>query len=270
MKKKYKKKIYIVWIVLIILVVGLIFYFNQDKFEVSFLPLSVVGGISGVSELDLTVTVENTGNVALTCIPLSATPVIFDSALAKTAKVVPITGTKKVSWTSNKISVSQFEGLPSPDRFEVIIRCSYNTGQEIVYLPDKISYIDLNILSENTKVTFRTSNLEYGTGTEIAYNSGTCGNNLTRYLRYCSTFTSATSNKCANYLSGGYFTIPCSKSDTLVNSPVCYWGSRSGIYYFCRDSGVSGTYYYCRYNLGGSTVSISPSLINNNMEVSCV
>lgn len=165
---------------------------NPENFKVSLnSPLSIVGGTVEVSSLDLTVTVENTGNVALTCYPLSATPTVFDSALSKTQKIVPITGIKKAVWTSNKIDVAQFEGAPSPDRFQVTIRCFYNNGQGvIVYLLDKTSYIDLNIAPEGTggggtNVKFRTGSLSYITGltsgTPIAYADNGCGTDLIKY-----------------------------------------------------------------------------------------
>ena len=199
MKKKNKKYLLIAVIIGIILVLGYLIFNSSDPFKVNL--FSIVGGTPGVSEMDLTITVENTGNVALTCTPVSATPIAFDSALDKSSKVVPITGTKKASWTSNKISTSQFEGLPNPDRFEVTIRCSYNTGQEVVYLPDKTSYIDLNILSEGTNVNFRTTDLTYDSGSTIAWNNGLCGGTLTK-AGYGGMTHRPTSGTCGNLYYG--------------------------------------------------------------------
>jgi hypothetical protein len=115
--------------------------------------LSVVGGIPGVSYIDLTVTVTNTGTKVLTCTPIvsgtSTTPTVFANALTPTSKTVPITGNKKASWTSNLIAVGALESV-NPVRFLTTLRCSYNTGSTVIYLNDTTGYVDLSITQEGS------------------------------------------------------------------------------------------------------------------------
>lgn len=146
--------------------------------------LSIVGGVPGVSYIDLTVTASNTGGTVLTCAPTTTTPTAFDSALSKTAKVVPIIGTKKSSWTSNLISVSAFEGTPTPDVFSATIRCYYTIGSgEQVYLTDKTGSISLTI-QPDASGSFTVDVTSGGTGTEFC-GDGICTSGIGETATTC-------------------------------------------------------------------------------------
>lgn len=131
-------------------------FYDEDGNPINSRPLSTVTApgylpVPGVSYISLTTTVLNTGDLPLSCEIISATPTTFDSALVKSAKVVPATGVKKASWTSNAFDITQFEASPTPDTFTVTVRCSYNVGTEVVYIsPDQSYSIDLTIEPDGT------------------------------------------------------------------------------------------------------------------------
>lgn len=186
-------------------------------------PLSVVGGVPGVSYIDLTITVLNTGTEALSCEINSLYPDAFNNAVSKTIKNV--NPGNKVAWTSSLIQVSQFESETIPTEFKAGVVCSYNTGTEIINLPEKIGILPLLIQSDGigsfevevsqggtgeefcgdnicqsdedsqtcpadctvtNYVKFRTTDLSYVSGSAIGYASS-CGNNLVGYGYYSST-----------------------------------------------------------------------------------
>lgn len=167
MKKNNRK--WMLAILLIVLLLGGLFFLNKNISEISedgFIkvrmydangnpisasPLSVVGGTPGVAYIDLTVTAVNSGSKVLSCQPIvtvgKTTPDIFASNLPTTVKTVPITGSKKASWTSNPFPVASLESA-TPVRFLTTIRCSYNTGSQTITLNDTVGYIDLSINQE--------------------------------------------------------------------------------------------------------------------------
>ena len=100
-------------------------------------------GIPNVAYVDLTVTIFNTGSVPLTCNIVSASPNSFDIAINKEIVIVPSTGPRRTSITSNLIETSQFESI-SPVVFNVLVRCSTNTET----LPDKVGQVEINFLPE--------------------------------------------------------------------------------------------------------------------------
>lgn len=219
---------------------------------------SIVNNIPGISYIDLTVTATNTGSLPLSCTIISGTPTPFDSAIAKTAKAVPITGTKQASWTSSLISVSQFEGV-NPTVFGATIRCSYNSGGQEIFLPDQTGNISLIISPDGTgsfivnvasggagseycgdgvcqsgesatscpgdcvsipNVKFRTNDLSYVSGGAIGHTSS-CGSTLGRFgynQATCWTVTDATCPTRTGY------TLAISSG--IPGKP--YWGTSNG------------------------------------------
>jgi|GEM_PF-4289873 len=147
----------------------------------------------GVKYIALTTTVLNTGTLPLSCFIVSATPTIFDSALVKTAKVVPSTGSKKASWTSNAFDITSLEGGASPDPFTVTVRCSYNAGTDVVYLTDQAYSLSLTIVTDGTG-SF-TVNIESpgGLGTEYCGN-GACESSLGETTTTCPQDCASTAN----------------------------------------------------------------------------
>lgn len=162
------KKFYAIIGGILLLVVGL-YYFGvfekaEDFIKVGFYDnngnpikvssLSVVENVPGVSFIDLTVTAINKGEIPLTCAIISALPTPFDNAISKDFKIVPSSTPSKASWTSDLISVEQFESISQPVRFSATIRCKYKSGLETVFLNDKTGSIDLNIESDIVNADF--------------------------------------------------------------------------------------------------------------------
>ena len=195
--------------------------------------LSVVNGVSGVGFIDITVSATNDGAIPLSCEILggSVTPSIFDTALSKNIKSLPVGS--RVEWTSNLIQTSNFEGLSQPTRFRASVRCSYSDASGFHYL-DQGGYFDATIIREGnasfkvqigqggvpseycgdnvcqtyetanscpsdcgiiSKAKFRTSDQSYILGSAVAYTSS-CGAILNRYgfdsTTSCWTITDAT------------------------------------------------------------------------------
>lgn len=178
---------------------------------------SIVNSVPGVSSIDLTVTLTNIGNQALTCNIVSLSPTAFDSAMTKTIKTLPVN--QKVAWTSSLISVAPLEST-IPVTFSATMKCSYVSGTTTIDLSNKVGTLSVNIQSETASpaytlslitggvgteycgdgicqssetttscpadctvaayVKFRTSDLSYVSGSSVAYSSS-CGSVLTRY-----------------------------------------------------------------------------------------
>ena len=200
-----KKTIILVTIILIvlILIIGAILLSNIEIIEEEgeFITLrlydkdgnilgggitqSIVQGVSDVVDVDLTITVTNTGTEALTCDITSLTnladsgatasfvPTAFDSAVVKDTRNVPATIPKKASWTSAKISVAQFEADIQPIRFDATVECSYNPGSGPIILPTQSGYIDVTILPESGASGFSVEVSEGGLPSEFC-GDGTC------------------------------------------------------------------------------------------------
>ena len=97
--------------------------------------------------IDFTVSATNDGAIPLSCEILggSVTPSIFDTALSKNIKSLPVGS--RVEWTSNLIQTSNFEGLSQPTRFRASVRCSYSDAGGFHYL-DQEGYFDAAITRE--------------------------------------------------------------------------------------------------------------------------
>ena len=120
---------------------------------------SVVQGISGVSQIDFTTTVQNTGTTALTCTLGIFTPSSFDASMPKSVKNVVVGGS--ASWTSAKIGVAQFEPLVQPVRFTAVASCTYVVGTTTFTVGPRSGFIDLTITAESTTGNF---NIQLGQG----------------------------------------------------------------------------------------------------------
>lgn len=208
------KTIKIITIVSLIAVAAFVFFnsdvnYSDDFFKIRFYdenqnqvksmePLSIVNGIESVSYIDLTVTINNLGDVPLNCQVLSATPNSLYNSLEKDIKLVPSNHPYKKEWVSSLIEVAPLES-DNPVKFEVTMRCSYEdiSGNQI-FLEDKTRFIDIDIepdpvtadydVSINpgqsiSNIKFKTSDLRYNTGSQIAVTEdGRCGGYLTAYV----------------------------------------------------------------------------------------
>lgn len=191
---------------------------NGDLIVSDILTQSIVGGVPGVSFIDLTVTAKNIGSQILSCDITALSPSAFNSAVVKETRSVSVAG--KTSWTSALISVAQFEDPVNPTVFSADVTCNFNTGIEIVTLPvesgtiilliqpevggaefevtvvtggapedfcgDGICQIDENSVScpsdcaVSAFASFRTTDLSYVSGSAIAF-ATSCGSELTAY-----------------------------------------------------------------------------------------
>jgi len=268
---------------------------NGNKITPNKGTFSIVGTTPGVSDIDFTITVPNTGSYALSCDLVSLSPTPLNNAVTKTTKQIQIGG--KTAWTSSKIPVAQFESTTSTN-FNATVRCSYNPGSGVTYLPDKVGSISLSIKSESSgasfeveidtggvtdeycgdgvcqvtetsstcpgdcavanNVKFRTTDLSYVSGSAVGY-SNTCGNILTKYGK--------TTGACTTHF--------CDATDQLLLVPSSsgttkLWIDGSDIC-IC-DVGVTSHTYSKRYSTSDSDASkIDNSFISFDAakEVSC-
>lgn len=203
---------------------------------------SIVGTTPGITELDYTVSLRNTGSQVLSCDIVSLSPSALDSAMTKTTKQIAVGA--KVAWTSNLVSVAQFENPTTPTTFAVVAKCSYNPGTGLITLGNKSASTNVIIKPDSTgasfevditagstptefcgdntcnngetsttcpsdciainSVKFRTTDVQYATGSAIALTT-TCGTVLTAYgySDYKSTSSSGTSTPCASFMPAG-------------------------------------------------------------------
>ena len=189
-KKKNKKLIVPIIIVLVILLIVFTAFFmykspmsddsvmtirlyDADGNLIDDEPLiqqSVVGGVAGVSFIDLTITATNTGDETLNCELKSATPTQFDNAITKTTETINVGN--KFAWTSSLIDVAPFESPTGTTTFEAVVGCSYNPGSGIVLLSDLTGSISITIRPESTGAGFIVDVTQGGTGTEF------CGDDI--------------------------------------------------------------------------------------------
>ena len=195
--------------------------YNQDgKLIAESKGLSVVNDVPGVSSIDLTITLTNTGEISLDCTIGSLTPSSFDSAVTKGIKTIPVGG--KASWTSTKIDVKTLEST-APVVFSATATCTYKVNIDVKTITPKKGTLSISIISDpiggfdisvnqgtnggttptntcgdgtcqNTEsittcqsdcaignnVKFRTSDSSYSTSSAISYTSS-CGTILTAY-----------------------------------------------------------------------------------------
>lgn len=119
--------------------------------------LSVVGltpttGARGVASMSLTIKASNGGAIPLSCNIYKAQVngadgTVFDTAMTRADKFLQVSQTAE--WTSNLFTVSGFEATPTPDVFNVTIRCTYSdvSGQKII---DSAGSIPLYITADGT------------------------------------------------------------------------------------------------------------------------
>lgn len=238
-------------------------YYNAAGEKISGTKQSIVGGVTGVSYIDLTATLTNTGDIPLTCNIVSATPSAADFAFTKTQKSLPVSG--KAAWTSAKISVAPFESETTPTTFTIVARCSYVSGTQTITLPDKSATLSISIKSEGTAgfeigigeggeaastefcgdgtcqitetssscpndcavssyVKFRTTDLSYVTGSAIAA-STSCGGALTAYGM--ASKYSLLYNNCQNTIANRY--SACGTPTKLMTIPGSWISTSKGV-----------------------------------------
>lgn len=179
---------------------------------------SIVQGTPGVSNITVTITLENLGTKVLTCNLGTLLPTAFNTAVTKSSKNLMPGG--KISWTSGYINVPPLELLAQPVIFTAPVTCTYNQGVSIITLPVKTGTLPVTITSDSVNasfsvgvdlgglspevcgdgtctvsedaincpddcaiasyVKFRTSDNTYSGGA-IAYTNGTCGTTLEDY-----------------------------------------------------------------------------------------
>ncbi len=136
---------------------------NGELIEENARTLSIVGGTPGVYFIDLTVTVHNTGQEALSCQLTSLSPTAFNDATTKTVKAISVGGS--AAWTSNRMATSLFESNSSTT-FSASVLCTYNSGTQVITLPAKQGTILLDIKPESGSAGFDVSVNQGGTPTE--------------------------------------------------------------------------------------------------------
>ena len=256
-------------------------YYNAAGEKISGTKQSIVGGVTGVSYIDLTATLTNTGDIPLTCNIVSASPTAADTAFVKTQKSLPVSG--KAAWTSDKISVAPFESETTPTTFTIVARCSYVSGSQTITLPDKSATLSISIKSEGTAgfvigiddggeaasteycgdsicqitettsscpndcavssyVKFRTSDLSYVSGSAIAYTQS-CGNALTAY-GYSSAPVVSTPTNCAGLSATTTLlahSLPGSTGKSTGSGNITLWATSSSDTVYLCEDPASGT-----------------------------
>lgn len=100
---------------------------------------AIVNGVEGIKYAQITITVKNTGNSVLNCIPLNFTPSVWDNAVTKSDKT--ISAGDSASWTSGDIDLDTIATAEGSVRFTATVQCSHNG----IPLPVKSGYGDLII-----------------------------------------------------------------------------------------------------------------------------
>lgn len=190
-----RKKVtgWIVFGILGLLVVFLFFYFATDIFKPSNKSLltfraydasgnlissqdslSVVNNVPGISSIDLSINVKNTGDVALLCRIKNANPAEFAEALPATN--LSIKKGKTESWTSNLIPVAQFEGN-TPTLFSATVICAYydNKTDSYVDIKETSASLPLTIEFDSNGANFEVS---IDNGSLIEDEDNFCGNDI--------------------------------------------------------------------------------------------
>lgn len=250
---------------------------------------SIVGGVPGVSFIDLTITITNTGGEALSCNIISLTPSEFDLAVEKTTKAIQVG--KKTAWTSSLIDVAPLEG--GNVEFIATIRCSYTLGTEVKTLPDKTGSLILSILPDSTEASFDVSVESGGTASEYC-GDGICQVNedpescpadcaIANYVKFRTTdlsyvsgsaiaFTEICGNDLTAYGYSGYSSYICLSENVVVTAPggypVCTRpGYAIGDRLYLEKDGRG--YIYSSSDSDASKVDTSPTSFDEAKEVSC-
>lgn len=106
--------------------------------------LSTVDDVPNVEFIDITVKVLNNGQKVLSCDIIDIKPLAFNNAITKTNKQIGIG--LYGSWTSILMDTVQFESMSQPVHFNATVKCSYNDGQQQVFVtPDQIGDITFQI-----------------------------------------------------------------------------------------------------------------------------
>jgi len=276
-----KEKILIAITVLAVAILFLIVYlFNQDN---SFIKIrlydkdgKIINSPLSVSTIplsyfmDITLSVENNGNVNLNCYPNKILPIEWDNATNKNS--ITVFSGLSAEWTSSLINLSQFAGRPQPTRFNATVTCSYSDINGIHYI-NQSGYVDYNIgpvcgdnycdSTENEitcyndcfmgdKVRFRTSDLVYGINSAIAYTNN-CGDDLNRYGIEYSTCWSVTNINCPSR--SGY-TLILNQSYNLQGRPI-WAGSNIGCFYSDNANSTKVAMAWKVVSTSGSTCAVS-------------
>jgi hypothetical protein len=267
---------------------------NGHKINPNKGTFSIVGTTPGVTYIDFTITVPNTGAYALSCDLVSLSPTALSNAVTKTTKSILIGG--KTAWSSSKILASQFESTTATT-FNVTVRCSYNPGNGTNILPDKSASIPLSIKPDGSgasfevqidtggtptefcgdgtcqvtetsstcpgdcavanNVRFRTSDLSYLSGSAVAFAS-TCGSNLTRYGYSGSSGTLTGDCASASKTWCGSVTLALSnlpgEYKTGAANPSLWITSDATTICIC-DDGSDGKYFFKKYLTSDSDAS---------------
>jgi hypothetical protein len=170
MNKKASNGLMIVGIIVIIAVIGIVIYFatqttscgdSSGNMDVHYYdangkeicspePLTTIGmtptlGRRGVSTMAITVKATNgASSVPLSCQVFSAlvngasgTP--FDISKNTQVKSLPVGGVQE--WTSNNFAIAGYESAPTPDIFNITIKCDTGViGQPSLYASDSIPF----------------------------------------------------------------------------------------------------------------------------------
>lgn len=106
-------------------------------------------GLKSVTTMIVDTKVTNIGNVALSCIPTTLTPALFNGNVTKSLRyVLPSSSTV---WTSNVMLTSAFEG-PAPNYviFNATVVCNYTIGSVNTVLPAKSGFLNISITPDST------------------------------------------------------------------------------------------------------------------------
>lgn len=251
-----KKNSNILIIIIVLIVIAILFYLSKPVNFISVRYYDINGDLinnyfstvvpSTVYYFDMTIKVSNDGTQNLNCRPTNLNPTELDNTMNKDYKLVRTN--QVIEWTSSKMLVSDFVGRLNPQRFNVTVECSYDTyirGDKTgSILINRSGFIDLEIKNvcgdnicqsgetnsncaidcsfpTNAYVNFRTSRIDYSYSANsyptIAFNLGTCGNDLTKFYYYG-----------GSYLYGNNTSFPLSKCTDIM--PIVNSGSSNNNY----------------------------------------
>ena len=253
---KKKKELLQIGIVIAI-VIGAYLYFNQSASGDNFLtityyrngvpvqvqfPQSVIGGTPGITDITVTATITNTGQIPLTCKFSDGTPNPLKIAMPTTILNVPVSGSASI--TTTKIPIAQFEGT-SPS-FWAKVGCDYTYAGTTKSLY-KEGTLNLGPITADLMASFNVGFTTW-TGGSSGGSGGTCNVAGTSCSLIYAQSTASDSTCCSGTCN------KVSQTGTNYNShDICSAGGNlaGGNWQFNKAMCPTGTYCQIYYASGG-------------------